>query len=316
MRETNPKREASQDAKQARSLRRETLHYDDYDLEVVGGPRLTFADLYHVLLTMRWWAAFLVIVTAYLALNALFALAYTWVGGVSNVRGFLDAFFFSVQTMGTIGYGTMAPVSVSAHVLVVLESIAGLVTTALATGLVFVRFSRVKSKIRFSEYATISPMEGVPTLTVRVGNERRALIVDVNFRLAIIRTVRTQEGVTMYRPESLKLVRDESPALVSAITLRHHIDAESPLAGDSPETFAAGEVELALAVRAIDDTSLQSVHARRVWNAKRILWGARLADVMEETSPTKLVLDLRKFDDVVTTASTKDFPYPRDSDAR
>lgn len=308
---TTKKRESLMKAKAAGRLRRETVHYDDYDVEVIGGPRLGFADLYHVLLTMPWWSAFLIIVAAYLALNALFALGYSYIGGVTNVNSFIDAFFFSIQTMGTIGYGTMSPISRGANLLVVIESITGLVTTAVVTGIVFVRFSRVKSKIRFSAKATISPIEGVPTLTVRVGNQRRALIVDVNFRLALVRTVRTAEGSVMYRPEPLKLVHEQTPSLSAAAILRHVIDADSPIAKDTPETFESGEVELVLAVRAIDDTSLQSVHARNVWSTKRIQWGARLADVVEEVSSTQLVVDLRKFDDVVPSTPTESFPYPK-----
>lgn len=292
-----------------RRLRREVLHYEDYDIEVLGGERFSFADLYHVLLTMRWWGAFLVIVCGYLLLNALFALLFLLVGGVTNVSSFIDAFFFSVQTMGTIGYGAMAPTTRGANFLVVLESITGLVTTALATGLVFVRVSRVRSKMRFSAFATISPIEGVPTLTVRIGNERRAPIVEASFRLSITRTVRTREGVTMYSPERLHLVHEQSPVLSSAMTLRHVIDANSPLANDSPETFAQGEAELVLAIHGTDESSLQMVHARNTWSCKKVVWGARLADVLEEVSDTKLVIDLRKFDDIVSTSATDAFPY-------
>ena len=290
--------------------RKETLHYEDYDLEVIGGARPSFADLYHVLLTVRWWAAFAFIVGAYLLLNAIFAALYRLVGGVANVDSFLDAFFFSVQTMGTIGYGAMAPVTRAANALVVLESITGLVVTALATGLVFVRFSRVRSKIRFSKHATISPHEGVPTLSLRIGNERLAPIVEANVRLHMTSTIRTREGTTHYKPFALALVNDRLPTLTSAMTLRHVIDATSPLAKDTPDTLAEGEVEFVLSLHGTDETSLQMVHTRNVWSYKRILWGMRLADVMEEVSSTRLVLDLRKFDDIIETEPTEGFPYP------
>ena len=200
----------------------------------------------------------------------------------------------------------------AANFLVVVESVTGLVVTALATGIVFVRFSRVRSKIRFVKRVAISPDQGVPNLTVRIGNERRAPIVDVSFRMTLIRTITTQEGVTMYRSENLKLVHDQTPILTSATLLRHVIDPESPMVADTPDTFAAADVELVVAVRGTDETSLQPVHARKNWSFKNLVWGARLSDVITETTPTDIVLDLRRFDDLEPSDPTPDFPYRAD----
>ncbi len=278
---------------------------------MVGGARLGFHDLYHLLLTVRWWAALLAIVGGYLALNGLFAIVYMLVGGVTNVeRGsFVDSFFFSVQTMGTIGYGVMAPETRAANAVVVLESVTGLIVTALATGLVFVRFSRVRTKVRFASRVAIGPVEGVPNLMIRVGNERRAQIVDVSYRLSITRTLTTKEGVTMYRAEQLSLVHDRSPFLASAMMMRHVIDASSPLSLDTPETLLDSEAEIIASLSGTDETSLQPVHARAVWATSDAVFGARLADVMSEPSPDRMVLDLRRFHDLVPTEPTETFPY-------
>ena len=289
--------------------RREITRFDDYQVEVVGAPRMALDDVIHVLLAARWAPFLASICAVYLTLNAVFAAVYRVVGGVEGVRGFLDAFYFSVQTMGTIGYGTMSPTTHAANAVVVVESMTGLVVTALATGLVFMRFSRARTKIRFSHRAAITPIDGLPTLTVRVGNERRANIVEANVRLTLTRTTKTKEGTTLYLAEYLPLVHERTPLLNRATTLRHVIDEKSPLAKDTPKSFADGEVELAVSLSATDETTLQPVHARKTWSAKNIVWGARLADLMSEPTPDRIVIDLGKFHDLVPSAATDTFPY-------
>src|SRR5204863_9261444 len=123
-----------------------------------------------------------VIVVLYFALNAAFAALYMAVGGIANARpgSFADAFFFSIQTMGTIGYGGMMPASRAANLVVSVESVVGLLVTALATGLVFSKFSRSAARIRFSRRVVITPMDGLPTLVFRVGNERSNFVVEAN----------------------------------------------------------------------------------------------------------------------------------------
>jgi inward rectifier potassium channel len=146
-------------------------------------------DAYHALLKMPWWGAIAVIVSAYLILNALFALLYMATGGVAHAakHSFLDAFFFSIQTMGTIGYGAMYPETRLANAVVVAESVAGLLLTAIATGIVFVKFSQTRGKILFSERVAIGPLDGIPTLMLRLGNERNNSIYDADMRLTLIR---------------------------------------------------------------------------------------------------------------------------------
>ena len=286
--------------------RRET-----YEIRVVGEPASGLRDLYHALLRVPWWGALAVIAGGYLALNALFAALFVASGGIANAeRGsFVDAFFFSVQTMGTIGYGSMYPATRLANALVVAESVTGLVVTALATGLVFARFSQTRARVVFSARAAIAPMDGVPTLMVRVGNERRNQIVGATFRATLMRTTRTAEGVTVYRTEDLALTRDRAPALNRSWMILHYIGPGSPLHGQTPESLAACDAELTLAVSGTDDTSLQPVHAQHTWLYHAIIWGARLADVISETSDGNLILDLRRFHELTSTEPSETFPY-------
>jgi len=301
-----------------REAGKERVPVGDYEFHIVGGKRPGLRDLYHGLLRVPWWAAMLTIVGGYLALNVLFALAYLVSGGIDGARdgSFADAFFFSVQTMGTIGYGSMYPETGAANSLVVAESVTGLLATALATGLVFARFSLTRARVVFSTRVAISPMDGVPTVMIRLGNERRRnQIVAARFRLTLSQTIVTAEGVTMYRSRDLALVRDSAPVMTRSWTVQHRITPDSPLHGYTPESMLESEAELSLALSGTDETSLQPIHARKLWFAREIIWGARLADVLSETEDGNMLLDLRRFHDLEPTEPIPGFPYRADEAA-
>ncbi len=291
--------------------RSEVQRAEGYEIRIVGGPAAGLRDLYHLLLRIPWWGALAVIVGGYLLVNAIFAVVFLTVGGVANAApgSFADAFFFSVQTMGTIGYGSMYPATRLANSVVVAESVTSLVVTALATGLVFVRFSQTRARVVFSSRVAVGPMDGVPTLMLRVGNERSGRIVGATFRLTLMRTTRTSEGVVVYRTEDLPLVRDRANALARSWMILHRIDRGSSLLADTPESLDACDAELTLAVAGTDETSLQAVHAQHTWMHRSIVWGARLADVTSETPNGDLLLDLGRFHDLTPTEPTPEFPY-------
>ncbi|HEY4016065.1 MAG TPA: ion channel [Polyangiaceae bacterium] len=283
-----------------------------YSIQVVGAKRVS-GDWYHWLLRTSWTVLVSFIAGAFLFTNALFAVAYMVTGGVAHSRAgsFADAFYFSVQTMGTVGYGAMYPESQAANVVMVAQSVVSLIFTALATGLVFSKFARPLGRVAFSRRAVISLMDGVPTLMVRVGNERGNTIVEATVHVTMSRTVRTAEGQTFYRLVDLPLARERSPAVARSWTIMHAIDERSPIRGATPETFASEEVELIVSLFGTDDTSYQPVHARHEYEHMNILWGARYADVLSETPDGNLVLDVRRFHDVVKTEPTAAFPYPK-----
>jgi inward rectifier potassium channel len=283
-----------------------------YEITVIGARRVV-GDWYHALLRMTWAAVVAFISAAFLAINAVFALAYLLVGGIAHARpgSFFDAFYFSVQTMGTIGYGAMYPDSLGANNLMVAESVVSLIVTALATGLVFSKFARPIGRVVFSKNAVIAPMEGVPTLMLRVGNERGNSIVEATAHMTLSRTIRTAEGVTFYKLLDLKLARERSPAVARSWTVLHPIVEGSPFYDATPESLAKEEAELIVTLAGTDDTSYQPVHARHEYEHMEILWGARHADILSETPDGNLVLDLRRFHDVVPAEPTPGFPYPR-----
>lgn len=284
----------------------------DEGIVVIGATAHPLRDAYHSLLRMRWPGVLLTIAGLFVAANAVFAVLYMLAGGIAGARegSLRDAFFFSVQTIGTVGYGAMYPTSTTANLLVMAESIVGVILTALATGIVFARFSQTTSRLAFTSKACIGPMDGVPTVMVRVGNDGQSMIFEATIRVTMTRTVVTKEGVTFYRMVDLPLTRERSLALSRSWTVMHVIDEKSPLFGLTPERCVREEIEITASVVGTDDTSLQPVHARRRYETKDIAWGARPADVLSELPDGRLALDVRKFDEVVATQPTETFPYP------
>lgn len=284
---------------------------EPYQIRVVGHRRMPLRDFYHGLLRLSWTATFAVISLAFLAVNAVFALGYLALGGIAHARAgsFLDAFFFSVQTIGTIGYGAMYPESDAVNVLVIVESIIGLILTALVTGLVFAKFSRPTARVVFTKHAVISPMNGVPTLAFRMGNERGNQIVDAQIRLHMVRTEHTDEGSTFYRMLDLRLTRERALSLQRSWTVLHPIDEASPLYRLTPRILLEDEVELHVLVVGLDDTAMQPVHATHRYFAHEVLWGARHVDILTDNDDGHLTLDLRRFHDFESTRPTDAFPY-------
>jgi inward rectifier potassium channel len=285
----------------------------NYGIRIIGEDRQPLRDFYHGLLREPWRVTVAAISGVFLAVNAVFALGYMVVGGIAHgdPGSFLDAFFFSVQTMGTIGYGNLYPDSLASNLLVVAESITSLTLTALATGLVFAKFSRSTARLVFSKHAVISPVNGVPTLQFRIGNQRRNQIVDTRIRVVMMRTEKLAEGGTFYRMLDLKLTRDHALSLQRSWSALHPIDASSPLHGETPETAEVKEIELQVAVVGIDDITMQPVHALHRYFSHQILWGHRLADVLTEAEDGDLVLNLHNFQHTEPTQPTETFPYPK-----
>jgi inward rectifier potassium channel len=281
------------------------------EIVILGARPHPLRDLYHALLRARGSMVVLFIVVVFLVINAVFALGYLVVGGVAHVRpgSFLDAYAFSVQTMATIGYGAMYPEESAAQFLVITEAVVSLLVNALATGLIFAKFSQPTSALVFSEKVAIAPMNGVPTLSFRIGNDRANSILEATIRVSIVRTERTSEGVLFYRMYDLDLVRDRSPALARSWTVLHHLTPDSPLHGSSPERCVQDEIEIVATVVGTDDTSLQPVHGRHRYLTGDIVWGARHADILSERPDGTIVLDIRHFDTLTPAEPTPDFPY-------
>jgi inward rectifier potassium channel len=270
----------------------------------IGVSRRPLTDLYHYLLTSPWWVLFLLILVVYLASKALFATCYVVDGGIDNARpgSFRDAYFFSVQTMATIGYGRMVPVSTFSNVVVTLEALFGLVILALATGLMFAKFSRPRARVIFSRYAVIGMRDGVRSLMVRLANERATGLVEATLRLVVLRDETTVEGEAIRRFHTLPLTRGSSAVFALSWTVVHPIDESSPLFGETPESMKKSDLQLAAALVGIEEASAQTVHVRHTWTSDLILFDHRFQDILRKTPEGGRVLHYENFHDVEPVA--------------
>lgn len=274
---------------------------------LVGEKRELLRDVYHTLMRLRWSITLGLIAAAFLALNVLFAIAYLVVGGVQGSSGsFFDALAFSVETFGTIGYGTMYPASTAANTLMIVQSIVSLIFTALATGLVFTKFSRPTTRIGFSKYAVITQHEGKRTLIFRAGNRRSNVIVEATIHVVAVYTTVTSEGETFYRAIDLPMVRDRQVGMTRGWTLMHVIDEKSPFHGADAKKLAEMELELYIALTGIDDTMMQSVHAVHMYHDDEIRLEHRFVDTVIPTVDGRYVVDMRNFDRVVPDSTPRD----------
>jgi inward rectifier potassium channel len=258
-------------------------------------------DLYHKLLTVSWAGFFGLLALFYVAFNLFFAALYLLIGsGIGNARpgSFADAFFFSVQTMATIGYGQMYPQSLAANLLVCLEVLLGLCGLALATGMIFARFARPTAKVLFSRVAVITPHDGVPTLMFRAANQRRNQILEAQVSVSLLRDERSAEGTSMRRFHDLALMRARTPMFALTWVVLHRIDESSPLYRATAETLAAENAEIVVALVGFDATFAQTVHARYSYVARDIVWNRRFADVLHFDRDGRRVVDLRRFHDL------------------
>jgi len=272
---------------------------------VVGDQRAPLRDAYHTFLRAPWWVSLSLIAFGFFVANLVFAVIYQVVGGFGGSGSFLDALSFSVQTMATIGYGVMHPTASGATTVMIVESMFGIVVTALSTGLVFAKFSRPTTRIQFSDSAVVSLFEGKPTLMFRVGNRRGNIIVEAHLHLVAITTTVTAEGETFYRATDLPLVRDRQVGMTRGWTAMHVIDERSPLHGLDQDGLARIELEIHAVVTGTDDTTMQTVHAMHSYDDKRVRIGYRFEDTLRSLPDGSFVVDLRKFDAVVPDATPR-----------
>lgn len=268
-----------------------------------GRSASAWDDVYHLVLTRSWWSFLGVAFALYLVINLAFATVYALApGSIASARAgnFEDAFYFSVQTMATIGYGGMTPATRFAHLVVTVEALVGIMYTALLTGLTFSKFARPRAKVLFSKVAVIQPRNGVPHLCFRMANWRHNLVLEAQLRVILLVLERTTEGDVMRLPMELKLVRDRTALFAMTWTAMHRIDETSPFFADGAlERLSAEGAEIYLSLTGFDETVMQTVHARYRYKIADIVPGARFADVVQINTDGSREIDYELFHDVV-----------------
>jgi inward rectifier potassium channel len=272
-------------------------------VRAIGLERAPHKDLYHFVLGRSWLTFFLIVAVVFVLANLCFASLYlAEPGAVANVRpgSFEDAFYFSVQTLATIGYGGMYPASRYGHLIVALEAIVGILMVALITGITFTRFARPIARVLFSNRGVITPRDGVPHLMFRMANQRRNRIVEARLSVVMLVTERTREGEVMRRQIDLPLVRDKTTVFFLTWSAMHLIDDKSPFFGPGAlDRLRAQQAEVYLGLTGLDETIGQVIHVRKQYALDDIVSGARFADVLSTGEDGTRVIDYRKFHDVV-----------------
>jgi inward rectifier potassium channel len=268
----------------------------------IGLETRSFNDIYHYLMEASWARLFLIIGLIYLATNASFALLYLIAG--DSITGaekgsFADAFFFSVQTLSTVGYGVMSPKGFVGSTLVTFEAFVGLLGMAMASGLMFSKFARPTARVIFSDKVIVSTRNGKPCLVMRMANGRGNEIVEATLRVSILKPEITAEGERMRRFHDLVLTRSQTPLFTLTWMVIHEINETSPLFGETEASLREMSVRLIVTLTGIDSTFAQTVHARTSYFAEDVVWGGRFVDVTSQLPDGRLQVDYTKFNEVV-----------------
>lgn len=262
--------------------------------------RWHWRDAYQWLLALKWPQFSLVVGAAYIVLNALFAALYAFdTNCVANIPpgSFVHAFFFSVQTLATVGYGNMYPIDLYGNIVSTIEIICGIFLIAVITGLIFVRFSRPAANIVFSRSVVIAPMNGRPTLMIRIGNLHLHSMVEAEFRLLFNRDEQLSEGGDFRFFYNLKLQFERLATFPAALTLRHTIDEQSPLYGATPESLAQSRVTLIASVVGIDPVIPAAVQTHQDYTWRDIRFGERFVEIYTDHGDGKLTVDYGRLHD-------------------
>ncbi len=267
------------------------------------GGRLRDAGWYLHFMNLSWPAFLTVVPVLYLSVNVLFAGVYYAIG-VQNLQGadtstplnaFLSAFFFSVQTFTTVGYGHIAPNGITASLAAAIEAMTGLMAFALATGLLYGRFSRPSARLMFSRNALVAPFQGGKALMFRLANQRPNILMELEATVLMM-TVDRSEDPPRRRYVRLDLERSHIFFLPLAWTVVHPIDEASPLWGKSAADLEHDQVEFLVLVKMFDDTFSQTVHARYSYAPDDVVWDARFQPTFHVDDGGTLVLDLQRLD--------------------
>jgi inward rectifier potassium channel len=284
--------------------RRVQIRVRDGRFEIVGlnAWHSHWRDPYHLILTIPWQGFTALVAGTYFGANVLFALLYLAGGDcIANAApgSFWDRFFFSVQTFGSIGYGTMYPKTAYANWTVTIESLLSLVGIAMLTGLAFARFSNPTARVAFSDVATISPHESVPTLSFRMANQRSNQILEAQLKVFLLRDELTAEGQYIRRIHDLPLVRNQSPSFALSWLALHPIDPSSPLFGMTPATLVDTNSTVVVTLSGVDETVTQMMYARHSYAPQDILWNYRFINLVSRSTNGDRYLDYKHFHDVV-----------------
>jgi inward rectifier potassium channel len=258
-------------------------------------------NIYNRFIMMPWKTFFLIVLLVYLLLNFIFAVTY-YIIGVEHLIGvnmtsthsqFWDAFFFSAQSLTTVGYGRISPDGFAASWVSSIESLVGLMMFAIVTGLLYGRFSRPAARILFSGNALIAPYLNINALMFRMVNERSNQLINMEVSM-VFSKIEIRNGVPNRRYYGLTLERAKVNFFPTDWTIVHPLTEDSPLYNETPESLANSDAEFMIAIQGIDDTFADAVYVRHSYKTEEIVWGAKFTPMIEDDGDEMYVLDLKK----------------------
>ncbi len=273
-----------------------------FNVRRTGLPLITSLNLFHTVMTMSWRVFLSLVLLLYFLSNIIFGAIYASIGTGALVdtsstpmeSAFLRAFFFSVQTFATIGYGTIHPVGVIPNLIVTIESYYSLLANALITGVVFARFARPTARVVFSEVAVIAPYRGITGLMFRLVNGRSNQMIEVEAKVMFARFC-DENGKSVRKFDELDLERRKVAFFPLSWTVVHPIDEKSPLYGMTDADLRNSDAEIMILLSAADETFAQVVHTRTSYKADQIRVGSKFISIYNEYSEGEPIsIDVRK----------------------
>jgi inward rectifier potassium channel len=283
------------------------------DIVTEGIVRPIFHDLFHHFMTVSWPRLFATLATFFIVFDLLFGLLYYLSPGcIANLNppGFAGDFFFSVETLATVGYGEMHPETFYGHSVAMIEIFVGLMSLALITGLMFARFSRPQARFLFTKNGVVRPVAGKPTLIFRAANERQNVVQDASARLRMMRDEVTEEGFHIRRVVDLPLLRSQHPMFTLGWTIMHVIDDASPLSSETAKSLSDSRAVFVLSLSGTDENTGQILMARGEYPCADIRWNATFLDILEEAPDGSIHVDYGKFHDIVPLQDSERKPAP------
>lgn len=274
-----------------------------FNIRRTGMPWWLSFSMYHELLSMSWTRFNLFVLLTYVVINTVFALLYLLVGvhelagaqGGGPLQNFLDAFFFSGQALTTVGFGRISPVGMGASIIAAVESMFGLLGFALATGLLYGRFSRPNVRLVYSASALIAPYKEINAFMFRIINARKNQLIELEMQVIFSRLERMENGELIRRYYALELERAKVNFFPANWTIVHPIVPSSPLAGTTEDELRESSAEFLILFKAFDDTFSQTVHSRHSYTYDEVVWGAKFESVFTNTPGETTVFDMEKF---------------------
>lgn len=271
-----------------------TVRSGQFEFQKLNSGESDWRDAYHWILSLSWPRFVALITGVYLAINIFFAALYSFsstciAGGQTGT--FVDDFFFSVQTLATVGYGHTYPATLYGNLISTGEIIVGMFLVAVITGLVFVRFSRPAARIEFSNTIVISSFDGVPTLMIRVANLRHHSMVEAEFKIMFMRDQWIREGEAFRHFYTLKLHFDKLIVFPTALTLRHTIDEQSPLYGLTLDDLRDNDARLVASVVCIETVIPAAVQSQRDYSWREVRFGEKFVEIYHTIGDGQLSVD-------------------------